>query len=183
MYFVTLCVHDRISLLGDIREGKMALSAEGAMVQDAWKAIPAICDAAKLDTFVIMPNHLHGIIILHRGEMGFGIRPDVNDDLAEDAEVKKPTLGDVIRRFKSYTANRFRKESASLPDARLWQRSYYEHIVRDGIALKRIREYIENNVLRWHLDRENNDRTGIDPFDEWLQSYCRGEAPSPPDVP
>ena len=180
---MTLCAHNRNTTLGDVRNGNMILSRPGEMVRDAWTAMPSIYEGVRLDAFAVMPNHLHGIIVLPRGEMGFGIRPDVNDDHAGNAEGNEPRLGDVIRRFKSYTANRFRKECAALPDTRLWQRNYYEHIIRDGIALTRIREYIENNVLRWHLDRENNHRTGEDPFDEWLQSYIdgRGRAPSLPE--
>lgn len=145
-YFVTLCIQDRVSLLGRMDGAVVVLSAAGQMVQHAWEGIPDHYAAVDVDTFVIMPNHIHGIVLL-RGA-----------DHPGDAVT---ALGDVVKRFKSVTTRLYIAgvESDSWPrfSGRLWQRNYYEHIIRDEPDLWVIREYIHNNPAQWAEDHDNPD--------------------------
>jgi REP element-mobilizing transposase RayT len=107
-----------------------------------WRGLPQHYSHVDLDSFVVMPNHIHGIVILT--DQTVPIRPN---------EARR-ALPEIIRAFKSFSAreiNNLRRESKTA----VWQRGYYEHIIRDEESLSRIREYIEINPLRWHLDREN----------------------------
>jgi REP element-mobilizing transposase RayT len=88
------------------------------------------------------------------------------------------SLGDVVHRFKTMTTKRYADGVKQLGwppfRGRLWQRNYYEHIIRNEESLNRIREYIAANPLRWHLDRENPNPTGMDDFDRWLGTLGKG---------
>jgi REP element-mobilizing transposase RayT len=136
-YFVTICIHQRECLLGDVINGDMVRNKCGDIVQECWNELPAHFPKMGLDTFVVMPNHVHGIILLRGG-----------------AASSAPTLWDIVRAFKSLSAIRINRflDRCGRP---LWQRNYYEHIIRHEEALNRAREYIVLNPLRWHLDQEN----------------------------
>ena len=168
VFFVTICSAGKRSIFGSIREGKMAVSVAGAMVRAEWIALPKRFARLVLDEFVIMPNHLHGVL----GFVGFagGARPTgrlraaaelSSTEGATPAGGASPsptftfTLPGVIGAFKSISTikvNRLLGRSGPL-----WQRSYYEHIVRTGDDLGKIRRYIFENPLMWPLDRENPD--------------------------
>lgn len=124
----------------------MYLSDAGHMIQTIWQEIPDHYPGIDVDAFVVMPNHIHGIIVL--GKVGTGPRACPNSAM---------TLPDVVQRFKSLTMARYRQgvKSQGWPPfpGKLWQRNYYEHIVRNESDLDRIREYIENNALNWKQDR------------------------------
>ncbi len=96
---------------------------------------------------------------------------------------QNPTVGAIVGAFKSITTveyiRRVSQKNWIAFDRRLWQRNYYEHIIRNEDALHRIREYIQTNPLRWALDRENPRRIGVDEFDIWLHEYCRGARRDP----
>ena len=118
----------------------------GQMVLDVWLELPKHYPHVVLDAFVVMPNHVHGIIGLTEQQVGAGLRP-------------APTMGrrhglpEIVRAFKSFSA---RRVNAYLETSGpLWQRGYYEHVIRDEASLSRIREYILNNPLRWAYDRDN----------------------------
>ena len=138
-YFVTLCTHDRESLFGEICNGLTHLNRMGLIVQRTWFDLPHHYPHIVLDAMVIMPNHLHGVIVLTEGD-----------------EAAKPRQGlpEIVRAFKSYSARRINalRRTPGLP---VWQRSYYEHIVRDQEDWERIREYIFNNPQEWDRDLEN----------------------------
>ena len=138
-YFVTLCTHDRESLFGEICNGLTHLNRMGLIVQRTWFDLPHHYPHVVLDAMVIMPNHLHGVIVL-----------------TEDDEAAKPRQGlpEIVRAFKSYSARRINGLRRT-PDLPVWQRSYYEHIVRDQEDWERIREYIFNNPQEWDRDLEN----------------------------
>lgn len=140
-YFVTVCSHGRTCLFGEVSEGHMELGAAGRMVQEVWDALPEHYPAVGVDAFVIMPNHVHGVILLDG--------------------VSTLSLGDVIHRFKTLTTKRYSDgvSKAGWPafSGRLWQRNYYEHIIRDEASLSRIRKYIAENPSRWAEDSENPD--------------------------
>jgi REP element-mobilizing transposase RayT len=114
----------------------------------------------ELDTFVVMPNHVHGIIVLTE-PAGAGLKP---------APTKKPPLSEIIRAFKTFSSRRI-NALRDMPGISTWQRNYYEHVIRDEDVLSRVREYIATNPLRWELDRENPQRTGKDEFDRWLATF------------
>ena len=166
-YFVTICTRDGECVLGDVVDGKMKLSRIGQLVQITWNCLLKRFHNLELGEFTVMPNHIHGIIII----VGAGLALP-NQGAASSAPTKDISirLGDVVRAFKSISAinvNRFLTRSG-VP---LWQRNYYEHIIRNEESLNYVREYIETNPLRWELDGENPHRKGEDEFDRWLATF------------
>jgi REP element-mobilizing transposase RayT len=150
-YFVTLCVHDRVCLFGEIVNGIMQLNECGALVASEWSRTSVIRPQVVLDEFVVMPNHFHGIVMLtvfRRGVLPYA-RPNFRSP--------SQTLGAILRGFKSTTTKRI-NEIRDILGAAVWQRNYYEHVVRNDEELQRIREYIVNNPAQWELDRENPAR-------------------------
>jgi len=144
-YFVTICTQNRECLFGQITDGKMVLNNAGRMVADSWEWLAEQYDHVLLDEWVVMPNHLHGIIVITDGGRG-GSRTAPT--------VKRKPIGRLIGAFKTVSTkqiNQMRETSG----AKLWQRNYYEHIIRNENELNRIREYIHNNPLKWEFDREN----------------------------
>ncbi|OWY67534.1 transposase [cyanobacterium TDX16] len=144
-YFITICTHQRECLFGEISEGVMQLSQLGQVAQSHWMNLPKYHSNLYLKTFVVMPNHLHGILILHSdrsGRAGFD----------QTSTAKSPDLPEIIRGFKTFSARQINKirRVSKIP---VWQRNYYEHIIRNEESLERIRQYIENNPLSWFMDR------------------------------
>ncbi len=135
-------------------DGDMRLNDAGQAAQAEWVQLPERFQFIELDEFVIMPNHLHGIILV-----GAGLAPPDGGAQNRGAASSAPTLGYILRAFKSISAiavNRLLERSGRS----LWQRNYYEHIVRNENELAHIREYIANNPAQWALDRENPDYVG-----------------------
>ncbi len=142
-YFVTVCMQGKRPVLGEIVEGEMVLNEAGRLVGRAWEILPRRFPHITLDAFVAMPNHVHGIIMV-----GAGLA------LPEGAASSAPTVGDIVRAFKSTSAiavNALLLRSGEP----LWQRNYYEHIIRKDGELSKIREYMATNPLRWASDPEN----------------------------
>jgi len=149
-YFITICTHGRESLLGEIVNGEMLLNAYGRVVQTCWKEIPIHFKNLELDVFGLMPNHIHGIIATN-----VGARHAV--PLHSVESFGNPVTGSIptiIRSFKSAITNKINKIRQT-PNAPVWQRNYYEHVIRNEESLNRIREYIFNNPLNWVRDPEN----------------------------
>ena len=150
-YFVTICTKDRACLLGAVVDGDMRLNEFGEIVRDEWLRSTDIRREMKLnpDEFVVMPNHIHGIIWI------------VGDNIV-GAHGRAPlpvqrmprSLASFIAGFKSVTTKRI-NERRGTPGAPIWQRNYYEHIIRKDDELNQIREYIMNNSFKWEFDREN----------------------------
>ena len=144
VYFVTVCVQDRSSRFGEVVEGEMVLNDAGRMVWEVWGTLPTHYGAVELDTFIVMPNHLHGLFALH---------PDRSNPVC---------VGEVVGGFKSLVTVEYIRGVKKLHwppfEGRLLQRDYYEHIVRDDESLDRIREYIQNNPAEWDWDAENPNR-------------------------
>ncbi|HON94026.1 MAG TPA: transposase [Sedimentisphaerales bacterium] len=147
---------------------EMVLNGAGRMVQTVWEDMGVYYSGVKTDEFVVMPNHVHGIIVLvgatPRGRPDSLNRTDAGDGIhSGQAQGPAPTLSapDVVHRFKTLTTKRYADgvKQSGWPtfSGRLWQRNYYEHIIRDDASLDRIREYIVNNPAKWALDRENPD--------------------------
>jgi REP element-mobilizing transposase RayT len=182
-YFVTICTQNRECLLGEVVDGEMILNDAGRTVQSMWDSLPDRFPFIELDQFGVMPNHVHGIIVLTGRHPTMDDRPhptlgDHKDRPYKARGTHAGTIGRVVQAFKSVTIHGYgvgvRHHRWPTFDGRLWQRNYHEHIIRDEDSLNRIREYIAANPLRWELDRENPQRTGEDEFDCWLTEYSHG---------
>jgi len=156
-YFVTICAQNRDCIFGDIIDGKSQLNPAGNMIHNWWNRISQKYPNVELDEYMIMPNHVHGIIIV-------GADPRVCLDHKKGEHVDSPlqkhvSLSHMIQWFKTMTTNEYIrniKQNDWHPfKKRLWQRNYYEHIVRNEIELNRIRKYIVENPLKWELDEDN----------------------------
>jgi REP element-mobilizing transposase RayT len=158
-YFVTSVTKDRVCLFGEIVDGEMRLNDGGRMIEQWWFELNRKFSTVETDEFVVMPNHFHGIVVIAGVSVGADLRVGPN---SEGAHAGAP-LPTIIQWFKTMTTNEYMrgvKTRSWTPFAgRLWQRNYYEHIVRCENELTRIREYIANNPLQWEMDRENPSRT------------------------
>ncbi len=192
-YFITICTHQRQCLFGQIVAGQMELNATGLWVQACWQRLPHSFLTLTLDVFVIMPNHLHGILWLGNASGGddntdtsrrggdtsrgggdtsrkgeaFGRDildcskhvwpnasplPNPNGVPIHPNGTQPGTISAIIQNFKSISTRRI-NQLQNTPGYPLWQRNYYERIVRDNAALQRIRSYILNNPLSWEQDQ------------------------------
>jgi REP element-mobilizing transposase RayT len=149
-YFITLCVRDRACLFGAIVEGSMNLNHLGELVVSEWQRTAYIRANVEIDQFSVMPNHLHGIVVI----TDFG---SVWHTPSEKFHSPSQTLGAIVRGFKAATTKRI-NDDRQTPGAAVWQRNYYEHVLRNENDLARIREYVVNNPLQWALDQENPER-------------------------
>ena len=138
------------------------------MAQAVWEAPPHRFPSIELDAFVIIPNHIHGILIVD-GPVGVPLVGALDRERATTGErattrVAPTILGDVVGAYKSLTTVEYirgvERHGWQPFNGRLWHRNYYERVIRDGHELDRAREYIANNPLQWELDRENPDRGG-----------------------
>ncbi len=152
-YFITICAHQRECLFGEIIGGEMVLNEYGKAVEEYWNETPIHFPNVEMDAFVVMPNHVHGIIVIAQTMLQSGgaqhaapVRPNVTAG----------SLGAIVRSFKSAVTKRI-NTLRSTPSAPVWQRNYYEHIIRNEGDLKRVRDYIAANPFRWAKD-ENNPR-------------------------
>jgi putative transposase len=148
-YFVTICTKNHECIFGSIVDGKMDMNKRGRIVDEYWKGIPEHFPYVDLDECIIMPNHFHGIIIIN--DMDIHCRGEVTSPL------RKSTLGNIAAYFK-YRSTKLINESQGTPDAKVWQRNYYDRIIRDEKELQNIRDYIINNVLArtFETDRPEN---------------------------
>ncbi len=152
-YFVTICTYRNQSLFGDIsNDGEMLLNTVGCIAFEEWEHTEAVRENVILDEFMIMPNHIHGIVI-------------ITSESARVCQRQTPTkskfgqpvpnaLGTIMGQFKAIVTKRINKlyETSNTP---VWQKNYHDHIIRNELSLNRIRGYIENNPLRWAADRYN----------------------------
>ena len=156
-YFVTVVTKDRVCLFGDVVGDKMHLNDAGAMVLRVWENLSSRFPTVEPDVFVVMPNHIHGILIAHE-PVGASLVGAQEDGSRRD---RAAILGDVIGAYKSVTTVEYSRGVKTCGwlrfSGRLWQRNYYEHIIRSESELARAREYIANNPLQWALDKENPD--------------------------
>jgi len=147
-YFVTICVNNMVCFLGDVVDSTMVLNDVGKMVQTAWNNLPKRFPEIQLDVCTIMPNHLHGIVAI--------VGAPLVGALCEEKRVTTrvtPTLGTIVGQFKSISTTEYTrnvKQSHWPPfHNKLWQRNYYEHVIRNDDELIKIREYIIQNPDRW----------------------------------
>jgi len=178
-YFVTICTHGHEHLFGDVMDGTMRLNAYGEIVQDEWFKTAHIRTNVMLhpDEFVVMPNHVHGIIWIVDDPVGARRRRAPTME-----RFGKPVSGSIptiVRAFKSAVARRINRMRGT-SGGPVWQRNYYEHIIRDERALHAIRRYIVENPLRWDLDRYNAAREGPDPLAAEIWHMMQETAPQRP---
>lgn len=159
-YFITICVYQRECLFGEISNGKMILNELGQVIKDEWFKSADIRTELLLDEFVVMPNHLHGIIqIVENQDNGathkltLKIGATHRSPLRENGPGSK-TLGAFVGGFKSAATKRIR-QIQNLPGQIIWQPNYYEHVIRNEDEWYKIREYIVHNPMQWETDREN----------------------------
>ena len=149
-YFLTVCVQNRECLFGEIADGQMALNDAGKVVADEWTKIAKICNEIELDKWIVMPNHFHGVLVIN-DSVGAIHESPLQMTVTQRRNMELPKL---IGRFKMLSSKRI-NEIRNTSDVKLWQRNYYEHVIRNDDELNRIREYIVNNPAKWALDREN----------------------------
>lgn len=159
VYFVTICTPHRECLFGEIVDGIMRLNAYGDVVAECWQAIPDHFPHATLDAFVIMPNHVHGIITIMRSQQPTRETPPVGAQHVAPLPVNviPGSLGAIVRAFKSAVTKRINILRGT-PGAPVWQRGYFDRVVRDETEMQRIRQYIADNPSRWQIGRENPAR-------------------------
>ncbi len=145
-YFITICSYNRECIFGDVIDGEMRLSRLGEIVLDTWNDLPNHNYAIELDEFIIMPNHIHGIIRINDIDVWAGSEPAPTG--------KRHGLTEIIRQLKTYSSLRINKIRNTIGNP-VWQRNYYEHIIRSDRELNNIRDYITNNILQWFFDTEN----------------------------
>lgn len=167
LYFITICTHDRLPLFGKIVDGEIQLNKLGIVAGEEWRKTEHMRAHIVLHEFVIMPNHVHGIIQLVGADC---IRPDYTrpDDIqfgcVQLGRVQRaptvpptsmiqraPTVGDVVRGFKSSVTKRLNAITGT-SGQRIWQRNYYEHIIRNEDVYLKIADYIQTNPQRWETD-------------------------------
>ena len=170
-YYVTIVVQGRECRFGEIVNGEMHLNEYGRIVQKWWNEIPIHFPNVKLGAFVIMPNHVHGIIFIiveRRGEV-ISPRDNPNNNILdammdetnnlgrETLPLHKPTLGQIVAYFKYQSTKEMNRIEAEKAITKFWQRNYYEHIIRDEQDLQNKSDYIEANLKLWDED-DNNPR-------------------------
>jgi putative transposase len=154
------------NMFGGIYNDEMRLNEAGCMAQRIWNELPVKYSGVEIDEFIVMPNHLHGIIVLTNVGAQFiaPVRKAITENqgtLNQGAINRAPTknngmntVGEIVRAFKArctHAVNSLR----NMPGVPLWQRNYYEHVIRDEPELHAIREYIRYNPLKWEEDEEN----------------------------
>ena len=178
-YFITICARNRESLWGQVLNGRVQLNETGRLVESVWLQTATVRPEIELDAQVVMPNHFHAIFFIHEspGVPGATHRvaptnnhPSGADKSRSPAGPKPKSVGAIIGQFKSLVTKRLNLTQQNL-DGSVWQRNYYEHVIRDEESLNRIREYIATNPQRWDLDRENLQSAGKDSFDDWLATF------------
>ena len=152
-YFVTICTHQKYCWFGEIRQGMMYPNFMGSAVAAIWHNLPSHFPFLELDAFVVMPNHLHGILVI------------TDDRPLSTPESTKGTpsgsVGAIVQNFKSTSTRRIHRIGGDRKI--IWQRNYYEQIIRTDRAYENIRRYILENPLRWHDDDENPNRSSRHP--------------------
>src|SRR6185295_7946363 len=177
VYFITLCVQHRKYLFGDVVNDTMRVNEFGKIVADEWRRMPTMRPNVVLDEFVVMPNHFHALLAIE------GSRRGVLNTPSGQSRSPSQTIGAVLRGFKAATTKKINEYRGQFGEA-LWQRNYYEHVVRNDDELRRIREYIVNNPMQWALDREN-PRTGVYQYapKDGIESIFGGIRPRPHPAP
>jgi len=158
-YYVTLCTLGKECWFGEVVSDEVQHTSLGKIACDFWGEIPSHHKNVELDDFVVMPNHLHGIVIIESNDTHLrrGVQLNAPTGVFSTISPEKGSLSVIIRTFKAaVTTWAWRNGLSSFH----WQRGFYEHVIRNERDLDRIRAYIRNNPLQWALDEENLDAVG-----------------------
>ena len=151
-YFVTICVRGRERLLGDVGDRQVVLNDVGRIVQESWDRISQHFPHVVTDAFVVMPNHVHGVVTITDHVVGAThaspLQPGEND---YPRGPKRGSLGAIVGSFKSAAARRINQSRGTI-GVPFWQRGYYDRIIRNQAEMDRIRKYIDENPIKWDLD-------------------------------
>ena len=173
VYFITICTFDKQWLFGNVVDGVMKLNELGQAVYDEWQHTTTVRPNVILHGFVVMPNHIHGIIeITSRGELhspikdgqqnkieNGGLKGECNSNKNKEGELHSPlrspsqTIGSIVRGYKS-AVTKWARENTGCD--KIWQRNYYEHIIRNYISFLKISDYIQDNPNNWEQDKFNS---------------------------
>ncbi len=134
-YFVTINVHDRQKVLSSIVDDQVVLTDLGKIVTETWINLPGHYQKIDIDEFIVMPDHLHGVIVLHEN-------------------VTPKSISEIVRGFKTFSAKKI-NTLKNISGKCFWQRNFYEHVIRDEYDLNRIRQYIHENPLKWFDGKGN----------------------------
>lgn len=141
VYFVTICTAEKRPLFGTVRQGAVHLNEIGQIADNCWKQIERVRSGIALDAYIVMPNHIHGILLFSEADAADCTPADARDSAAG-------SLGAIIGQYKSIVTKR--SQFTRSPPARpIWQRNYYDHIIRSAASLEKIRQYIVENPARW----------------------------------
>jgi REP element-mobilizing transposase RayT len=154
-YFITICVREFEELLGEISDEGIFIPNEiGKIIEETWLSTPQIRPAVELDVYQVMPNHFHAIVVIGSKNSLPSIQgfPDTHNS---PSKFRSPirTIGAIVRGFKGVSTQLIRQNTTQNLDGKIWQRNYYERIIRDEAELNRIRAYIENNPKKWQEDK------------------------------
>ncbi len=147
-YFITVCTHERALLFGDVVNGAMVLNAAGVMVDAVWRDITNHFPLVVFGEYVVMPNHFHGIVHIVAGNTVGAIH---ESPLHGSCHRRGMLLSKLVGRFKMVAAKKINLMNATSGQP-VWQRNYYEHIIRHEQAYAAIAEYIHHNPQRWQDD-------------------------------
>ncbi len=152
-YFITICTQNRECLFGEVKYGEMVLNKFGKIVENQWLGLEKHFDCIHLDEWIIMPNHLHGIIeLLKNNNVGNAQVGNAQVRSLQDDRTKM-LLSKIIHGFKAAVTKEINKIQNDLHFQ--WQKSFYDHIIRDERDLNRIRKYIIENPIKWEFDQRN----------------------------
>lgn len=152
-YFITVVTFQRDCLFGEIADGEMRLNDHGQVVDECWRAIPGHFTNVELGAYVVMPNHVHGIIVIHEDKSLSSVGARHASPLRSTPRgFERGSLGAIVASFKSAVTRDFGRK---FDLHNVWQRNYYEHIIRDEKERDRIHRYIESNPTNWDSDNEN----------------------------
>ncbi|MEH2416685.1 transposase [Nostoc sp.] len=147
-YFITICTKHRQCIFGDIKQGQMKLNFIGTIACEYWKEISQHFPHIQLDVFVIMPNHIHGILWISHTIMR-------ENEPRKYGKMVAGSIPCVIRSYKSAVTKKINEICNQKGISSVWQINFYEHINRNEQSLEEIRKYIINNPLQWENDHEN----------------------------
>lgn len=154
-YFVTINVYKHQKLFGEIIEGKVKLNSFGKIALKYWKEIPEHFENSEFDYFVIMPTHMHGIVV--PGGTSTACRADTSESFGKPVPGSLPT---IIRSYKSAVTKRI-NELRSTPGKYVWQRNYYERVIRNEKELYNIRKYILQNPQKWQFEKNKMENLDL----------------------
>ena len=160
-YFVTICTKNHKYFFGKMKNYKMVLNEYGEIAKKIWLEIPNHFPNVLLDECIIMPNHVHGIIIIERNKNYDNVGNKNFCSLQKipwETKLSK-SLSSIIRGFKIGVTKYFHKKHNYEFQ---WQKSFYDHIIRNEESVSKIREYIQNNPIKWELEKDRNHLSNID---------------------